>query len=203
MHIINKPTFSVFTILFLASAPVVADQADDFDPDHIMVRAEYIHSMDTPNHLVFWSVLRSIQRRDSEDHDRTVQIIENRFETDEREDAETILANMLATAESIRSERLDVRNRIFCERARAQKKDVIYQRMDEIDDERAAATRRHYLSFLSGLSATEEVYLLRWLNETKKTYSYRSGSHKSMYEGTGTDMIAYVNQACAKWGQTR
>lgn len=199
----KRPALSIFAIVFLISSPVVADQPEESQHDNIRVRTEYRKSMDTPNHFVFWSVLRSVRSRDAQDHYQTLQIIQSRFELESPEEAEGILANMLATAEAIKKEHLEIRKTILCKGDRAQEKVDVYRRMDAVDDARAAATRRHYLSYMAGLDATEEVNLLQWLDERKKTYSYRTAEHESLYEGSGIDMIAYIDQACAKWELTK
>lgn len=203
VDIMERQAFSIFAILFLVSFPIVADQPEQSQHDNIRVRTEYKHSMDTPNHLVFWSVLRSVQSRDAQDHDVTVQIILARFDLVSAEDAEMVLANMLVTANAIKNEHLEIRNTILCKGDRAQEKVEIFRRMDAVDDARDAATRHHYLSYMSSLDASEEVNFLRWLDERKKTYSYRTAEHESLYEGSGIDVIAFIDQACAKWGLTK
>lgn len=165
--------------------------------ERVKIRTEHRHSPDTPNHLVFGMTLYSIQSREARDHDLAVQIVQKRFGLGSAEEAERILTKMLDVLESLQQEHWELRKKMLCGADRVREKGVIYRKMDALDDVRAVATHKHYIMFLSDLDDAATVNYLQWLEERKKTYSYRTAEHASMYEGTGIDVLSYVDQSCA------
>lgn len=208
---------SRFAVLFLALAPLVMAQSDfnleevaepgkgvrvqtervRVQTERLKIRTEHRHSPDTPNHLVFGSILHSTHSREARDHDIAVQIVQKRFGLGSAQEAERILTKMLDTLESLQHENMLLRKKMLCGADRVREKRVIYRKMDALDDVRAVATHKHYIIFLSDLDDAATVNFLQWLEESKKTYSYRTAEHASMYEGTGIDVLSYVDQSCA------
>ena len=187
-----KLALTIFTILFFISSPVSAVKPEE----RVKVRTEYRHTTDTPNHLVFWMTLQSIQSREARNHGLAVQIVGNRFDLKSVEQAELMLAKMLGSLESLQNEQRETAKEMFCRPDRVREKRAIYRKMDALDDAYAIAANKHYVLFLSDLDESAENSLSQWLEERKKTFHYRTAEHESMFAGSGIDVNSHVDQMC-------
>ena len=152
-----KLTLTFVTIFFLATSPVLAQEAEP--KSRVKIRTEYQQSPDTPSHLVFWMILYSTHAQDARDHDIAVEIIQKRFRLGSVEEAELMLAQMLDTLESLQNDQREMEKTLLCGPDRVREKRDTYRKMDAVDDARAAVTLTNYITFKSGLDEAEDYYL--------------------------------------------
>lgn len=197
------------SIVFLAVsllmvAPVVngQDQGSDGGQSRAKIRAEYRNTLETPDDIIFGTLLLHTNASAQNDYLSAVQNIQYRMEIDNEEEAKTFLDALLRTQSELEQEQTDITIRMLCGKSGHRSKKQLYTALDLLDDAMQMATKKHFLVLKASLDQPTKDGLTNWLQTMKLSHYHRTAEHESLYEGTDYDVTLHVDMACANLAAT-
>lgn len=189
------PLLTIVGLIISLPAAYGQYSSTETDRKRVKIRTEYDRTQNTPDHIIFGTLLVIMNHAAASDRVGTVERIQWRMGFEKRE-AEEFLTRMEAVHTSLRNEYNELMKEMLCKSQNRSKKQI-YAAMDTLDDVRLLVTNKHYLVFRQSLDADDAERLTQWLSDKKPGHYHRTAEHESLYENTGEDVIARVQQICA------
>jgi hypothetical protein len=185
----------VFITITVAIAPFFSAYSQS-GSDPIKIRTEYYRSPATPDHIIFGTLATILSNHADNDQLGAAQQIQYRLGVS-RDEAITFLEKLRVTHAAIRAEHDQLMDEMLCGQTKNRTRKQIYLAMDTLDDVRVLATQKHYMIFRQALPPDQATSLTEWLSAKKASHHHRRAKHESLYEHSGEDVIARLQQICA------
>lgn len=193
--------YSLFFATFAGPAFGQSASPDEKGRSGEKVRIEYPNSAETPNHIVFQSVLYRLGARAKKDYPAAVGITQRTFGETSEAEAIAILNRIREIIAALEEDGHASRKRLLCGNGSLQQKDVYYKRMDALDDARIARLRMHYVLFMTGLNEPQTEAFEAYIESSKTKVYFRTAEHKSSYENADVNVLDTVALLCAEYGE--
>ena len=198
-----RTPFNIVNKLFAIAALMLMHQIAAAAPSPISsaARVEFLNSQDTPNYIVFYTVIYGIVGDANSDQGRSVRLVKAAFDESSDEVAAELLRNIRESIDTLEADAETSTRRLVCDLGGPQPDSLYYRRLDALDDALIANINRHYILFLASLSETHAEAFNAYLTSKRTTVQFRALDHKHSYETSGVDILSVIADTCANFGE--